>query len=66
LLHNEVEIGTVASGTFGPSVNKAIGMAYVPLSAATDGTALTIRQGTRELTATVCKMPFYKKVVLSA
>jgi aminomethyltransferase len=61
LLHDGREIGTVASGTFGPSVNKAIGMAYVPVELAKEGVELNIRQGTRELRATVCKMPFYKK-----
>jgi aminomethyltransferase len=61
LMQGDREIGTVASGTFGPSVNKAIGMAYVPVDAAKVGTPFKIRQGTRELAATICKMPFYKK-----
>ena len=66
LIHNGAEVGTVASGTFGPSVNKAIGMAYVPVALAVEGTALTIRQGARELTANVCKMPFFKKHAVTA
>jgi aminomethyltransferase len=62
LVKDGKDIGTVASGTFGPTVNKAIGMAYVPVEFANEGTQLTIRQGTRELNATVCAMPFYKKL----
>ncbi len=61
LVHDGKEIGAVASGTFGPTVNKAIGMAYVPVNLTKEGTELQIRQGTRELRATVSKMPFYKK-----
>jgi aminomethyltransferase len=54
------DAGEVASGTFAPTLNAAIGMAYLPTNVA-DGSKLTIMQGTRELSASVVPLPFYKK-----
>lgn len=58
---NGSEVGTVASGTFSPTLNYAIGMAFLPVATEKEGFALTIVQGTRELQAQTIKMPFYKK-----
>lgn len=66
MVHQGKEIGTVASGTFSPTLNLAIGMAYVPTSLAKEGEHFTIRQGTRESLAVMVKMPFYKKVMVSS
>jgi aminomethyltransferase len=60
ILLNGTDVGEVASGTFAPTLNAAIGMAYLPTHV-TDGSALTIMQGTRSLSATVVPLPFYKK-----
>ncbi len=54
--------GTVASGTFSPSLNLAIGLAYFPASLPKEGTRFKILQGTRELDAVTIKTPFYKKI----
>ncbi len=52
------EAGVVTSGGFGPSVNRAIGMAYVPPSAAQPGQEIEIEvRGTRRA-ATVTRTPF--------
>jgi aminomethyltransferase len=64
ILKDGKEIGTVASGTFGPSVGYAIGLAYLPAESAAPGTPLTVLQGTRELTAKTVATPFLKKPIV--
>jgi aminomethyltransferase len=53
--------GMVCSGTMSPSVGVAIGMCYVPATAATEGAALEIDVRGRRVPAVVTKPPFYKK-----
>ncbi len=60
ILMNGKDVGTVASGTFAPTLNVAIGMAYLPADVA-DGAPLVIMQGTRSLSASVVPLPFFKK-----
>lgn len=55
------EIGVVSSGTQSPSLGYPIGMGYVPLSFAAEGTPIAIAAGGKKLAATVAKVPFYKK-----
>ncbi|KAH9252068.1 glycine cleavage system T protein [Batrachochytrium salamandrivorans] len=61
------EVGVVTSGTFGPTVNKAIGMAYVPPALSTVGTKLFAQVRGKNVPISVEKMPFvaakYFKVV---
>lgn len=54
------EIGIVTSGTLAPSLEKPIGMGYVPTAFAAAGTELRIVAGKKRLAATVTKVPFYK------
>jgi aminomethyltransferase len=55
------QVGHVTSGTFSPTLEKSIAMAYVPAGQATAGTNLTVDiRGQRE-PATVVKLPFYKR-----
>ena len=54
-------IGKVTSGTQSPSLNKAIGMGYVPTSFAKESTEIYIRIRNKDLKAKVVKFPFYKK-----
>ena len=54
-------IGEVCSGTQSPSLSAGIGMAYVPLSAATIGSTLEIEIRGRRFPAEVVKKPFYRK-----
>ncbi len=54
-------VGAVTSGTFSPSFEKALGMAYVPVELAAPGTALEIDVRGRSLPAVVVAMPFYRR-----
>jgi aminomethyltransferase len=55
------EAGRVTSGTFSPTLEKSIAMAYVPAGQAVPGTELTIDIRGQHEPATVVKMPFYKR-----
>ena len=54
-------IGKVTSGTQSPSLQKAIGMAYVKPEFAKEGSEIFIAIRDKELMAKVVKIPFYKK-----
>jgi aminomethyltransferase len=54
------EIGVVTSGTQSPSLNIAIGLAYVPVENAKIGSSLQINMGSRNATAHIVKIPFLK------
>jgi aminomethyltransferase len=54
-------IGKVTSGTLGPTVKQAVGMAYVPPRLAKIGTPLQIEIRGKPVSAEVAKMPFYKR-----
>ncbi len=54
-------IGKVTSGTQSPTLNKAIGLAYVPLAFAREGSEIFIQVRDKALRAKVVKIPFYKK-----
>jgi len=53
-------IGRVTSGTMAPSVEKGIGMGYVPKALAAPGTEIFIQVRKKQLKAQVVKLPFYK------
>lgn len=55
------EAGEVRSGTFSPTLEKAIGTAYVPAAAAAPGTPLEIEIRGKRVEAVVVPMPFYKR-----
>ncbi len=57
---NGNEIGRVTSGTMSPSLDKAIGMGYVSIDYATEGTEIFIGVRNKSLKAQVVKTPFYK------
>jgi aminomethyltransferase len=54
-------VGRVTSGTWSPTLEKAIGMAYVPPALAAPGAELAIEVRGKELPARVVPMPFYKR-----
>lgn len=54
-------IGEVTSGTFGPTVQKSIAMAYVDAAHANVDTKLAIDFRGELVPATVVKLPFYKR-----
>ncbi len=53
--------GVVVSGTWSPTLEKALGIAYVPASLAEPGTELAIAVRKRILSAVVVPLPFYKR-----
>ncbi|MFD2518880.1 glycine cleavage system aminomethyltransferase GcvT [Salinimicrobium flavum] len=53
-------IGVVTSGTMSPSLEKGIGMGYVPTDVAAPGSKINIQVRKKALPATVVKLPFYK------
>lgn len=55
------DIGVVTSGTFAPTLNRAIGMAYVPVAMKEPGTEIDIDIRNRPTRARVVKLPFYKR-----
>lgn len=61
VLSDGVEIGRVTSGTYGPSVQKNIALAYVPSDRAKPGTVLAVRIRGRDVPATVARTPFRRK-----
>ncbi|AMA48796.1 MULTISPECIES: glycine cleavage system aminomethyltransferase GcvT [Flavobacterium] len=54
-------IGIVTSGTQSPSLNKGIGMGYVPTTLSTPDSEIFIRIRNKDIAAKVVKLPFYKK-----
>ncbi|OYQ31938.1 glycine cleavage system protein T [Flavobacterium cyanobacteriorum] len=54
-------IGIVTSGTMSPSLNKGIGLGYVPAGFATPDSEIFIRIRNKDIPAKVVKLPFYKK-----
>jgi aminomethyltransferase len=53
--------GRVASGTFAPTLQKVIAMAYLDPAAAAPGTALTVDVRGRAEPAKVVPLPFYRR-----
>ncbi|HEY0511337.1 MAG TPA: glycine cleavage system aminomethyltransferase GcvT [Thermoanaerobaculia bacterium] len=54
-------VGGVTSGTWSPTFEKALGMAYVPPAMAAVGTPLTLDVRGKALPATVVEIPFYRR-----
>ena len=53
--------GTVTSGSFGPTVEKNIGLAFVPPSQAAPGSRVAVEIRGRAVPAAVVKTPFYTR-----
>jgi aminomethyltransferase len=54
-------VGIVTSGTWSPTFEKALGLAYVPPDLAAPGTPLTLDVRGRQLAARVVEAPFYRR-----
>jgi len=57
----EQVLGKVTSGTKGPTVDKAIGLGYVPTEYAKAGSTFAVDCRGKDIPATVHKGPFYKR-----
>jgi aminomethyltransferase len=55
------EIGTITSGTFGPSVNASVAMGYVSSNFSQIGTIIKLEVRGKKYEAKVAELPFYKK-----
>ena len=65
VLHEGSEVGTVASGTFSPTLGHGIATAYVPVALAEPGQELEIAIRRKTVKATVTRPPFVTKTSLS-
>ena len=54
-------VGEVTSGTFGPTVQKSIAMAYVDANHAAEGTQLSVDLKGVMSPARIVKLPFYRR-----
>jgi len=54
-------VGRVTSGSFGPTVERSIGLGFVPPSHADPGARITIEIRGRGVAGSVTKLPFYKR-----
>jgi aminomethyltransferase len=61
VLRDGREVGRVTSGTFAPTVNKALAMAYVEPDATAAGTALEVDVRGKPAAARVAPLPFYRR-----
>lgn len=61
VLQNGKEVGKVMSGTFAPTLQKAIAMAYVARSLAQSGTSCEVDVRGKPAPARVVPLPFYKR-----
>lgn len=61
LLSGAARIGRVTSGTFGPWVNKSLGMGYVTPEHTRQGDRIAVEIRGRPVQAAVVKLPFYKR-----
>jgi aminomethyltransferase len=55
------EIGVVTSGTFSPTLNKAIGLAFIDVEFCTLDTEVSVAIRDTNSTAKIVKIPFYKR-----
>jgi aminomethyltransferase len=54
-------VGAVTSGTWSPTFEKALGMAYVPVAMSAPGTPLTLDVRGKAVPAVVVDVPFYRR-----
>ncbi len=54
-------VGVVTSGTYSPTLKKAIALALVPIELASIGTTLQVAIRSKQVPARVVKTPFYKR-----
>ena len=61
VLHDGAVVGTISSGSWSPTLQQAIALAYVPSDLARPGTALAVEIRGKAETATVVRRPFYRR-----
>ena len=58
---DDEKIGTVTSGTFGPSINAPVAMGYIDPSFSKIGANIKLEVRGKKYRAKISKLPFYKK-----
>jgi len=61
ILHGSERVGEVTSGSPGPTVDKHIGLGYVPVELSEPGTTLGIEIRNKVVDAVIVDTPFYKR-----
>ncbi|MEB3254372.1 MAG: glycine cleavage system aminomethyltransferase GcvT [Synechococcus sp.] len=61
VLHDGSQVGIITSGTWSPTLEEAIALAYVPPALAKPGTELNVEIRGKAQPATVVRRPFYKR-----
>ena len=56
------EIGIVTSGTFAPTLNKAVGLAFVDINSSAPDTEISVTIRDSQSPAKIVKIPFYKRL----
>ena len=60
ILKDRENVGRLTSGTFSPTLNRGIGMGYVPPEYATEGQTLEIMIRGKRLNSVIVRLPFYQ------
>jgi aminomethyltransferase len=61
VFHDDEEIGIVTSGTFSPTLNRAIGLAFIDVAYSAPDTEIAVAIRDTMTEAKVVKLPFYKR-----
>ena len=61
VLHDGSQVGIITSGTWSPTLEEAIALAYIPPALARPGTDLSVEIRGKAQPATVVRRPFYKR-----
>lgn len=61
VFHKGQEIGIVTSGTFSPTLNKAIGLAFIDVDCSAPETEIEVAIRDMIIPAKIVKLPFYKR-----
>ena len=62
VLHNGTAVGEISSGSWSPTLQQGIALAYVPTELAKVGTGLAVQIRGKAEPALVVKRPFYRRV----
>lgn len=60
LLHQRDRVGIVTSGSFSPTLQKSIGMGYLPAAMARDGESISVEIRDRAIPVRLARLPFYR------
>ena len=61
VLHGDQTVGEITSGSWSPTLGKAIALAYVPVNLAKPGSTLTVEIRGKAEPAVVVRRPFYRR-----